>query len=147
MDLSFSTLGTFYWDYGLFAIVLGGLGVYWGIRARNKTLHLMRQLEREKKRSDQLANFVIPIGLSLAAETDLNTLLEKILLEGRALSHADGGTLYLVTPEKTLRFGMLINDSLKMVMGGTSGQPVSLVPLNLHDPVTGEPNLKNIATS
>jgi GAF domain-containing protein len=147
MEFAASSLDTFYWDYGLVAIVLGALGVFWGIHARNKTLLLMRQLEREKKRSDQLANFVIPIGLSLAAETDFNTLLEKILMEGKALSHADGGTLYLVTPEKTLRFGMLINDSLKIVMGGTSGQPVSLVPLNLYDPATGEPNCKNIATS
>jgi GAF domain len=52
-----------------------------------------------------------------------------------------------VTAEKTLRFGMVINDSLKIAMGGTSGQPVSLPPLDLHDPTSGEPNLKNIATS
>jgi hypothetical protein len=147
MDLSSPALGTFYWAYGICASVLGAFGIYRGLKNRSESLQLMRQLEREKRRSDELANFVVPIGLSLAAETDLNTLLEKILLEGKSLSNADGGTLYLVTSEKTLRFGIIINDSLNIAMGGTSGQPVSLPPLNLHDPATGEPNLKNIATS
>jgi hypothetical protein len=147
MDLFSSKLASFYWDYGLLAAALGAFGIYWGVKARGKTLQLMRQLKREKIRSDQLANFVIPIGLSLATETDLDTLLEKILIKGKKLSRADGGTLYLVTPEKTLRFGMVMSDSLKMVMGGTSGNPVTLAPLNLYDPKTGEPNHKNIATS
>jgi len=146
MDLS-PAVGVFYWAYGICASVLGAFGIYRGLKTRSESLHLLRQLEREKRRSDELANFVIPIGLSLAAETDLNTLLEKILLEGKSLANADGGTLYLLTPEKTLRFGIVINDSLKIAMGGTSGQPVSLPPLSLHDPATGQPNLKNIATS
>jgi hypothetical protein len=137
----------FYWAYGICASVVGAFGIYLGAKTRSESLRLLHQLEREKRRSDELANFVVPIGLSLAAQTDLNSLLEKILLEGKSLSNADGGTLYLVTPEKTLRFGMVVNDSLKIAMGGTSGQAVSLAPLNLYDPVTGEPNLKNIATS
>ncbi|HEV3270891.1 MAG TPA: GAF domain-containing protein [Candidatus Methylacidiphilales bacterium] len=147
MDTSSPGFGALYWAYGICASVLGAFGIYIGSKTRSQSLRLMRQLQREKRRSDQLANFVIPIGLSLAAETDLNTLLEKILLEGKALSHADGGTLYLVTPEKTLRFGIVRNDSLKIAMGGTSGEPIAFPPLNLRDPVTGEPNMKNIATS
>lgn len=110
-------------------------------------MQLLRQVEREKARADKLANFIIPAGLALAAETDLNLLLEKILLEAKALSLADGGTLYLVTPEKTLRFVMIVNDSLKIAMGGTSGKEVSLPPLNLYDAATGAPNQSNIATS
>jgi GAF domain-containing protein len=147
MDTSSPVLGTLYWAYGICASVLGAFGIYLGSKTRSQSLRLMRQLEREKRRSDQLANFVIPIGLSLAAETDLNTLLEKILIEGKTLSNADGGTLYLVTPEKTLRFGIVINDSLKIAMGGTSREPILFQPLNLRDPATGEPNMKNIATS
>ena len=147
MDPSSQAPGVFSWAYGIGASLLGVFGIYVGARTRSRSLQLMRQLEREKRRSDELANFVIPIGLSLAAETDLNMLLEKILLEGKSLANADGGTLYLATAEKTLRFGMFINDSLKIAMGGTSGQPITLPPLNLHDPATGEPNRKNIATS
>ena len=147
MDLPSSAPGTFYWAYGICASILGALGIYLGAKNRSRSLQLLRNLEREKQRSEHLANFVVPIGLSLAAETDLDSLLEKILIEGKSLSLADGGTLYLVTPEKTLRFGMVLSDSLKIAMGGTSGQPVTLPPLNLYDPVTGEPNQKNIATS
>jgi len=147
MDLSSPALAIFYWAYIVCASCLGAFGIYLWLKNRSKSLHLLRQLEREKRRSDQLANFVVPIGLSLAVETDLNRLLEKILLEGKSLSNADGGTLYLLTPEKTLRFGIVINDSLKIAMGGTSGEPVTLPPLHLYDPTTGEPNLKNIATS
>jgi len=146
MDPSSPAPGAFYWAYALCASVVGAGGLYLGLQTRAKRL-LFHQLEREKRRSDHLANFVIPIGISLAGETNFDSLLEKILIEAKSLADADGGTLYLVTPEKTLRFGMVINDSLKIAMGGTSGRPVSLSPLNLYDPATGEPNRKNIATS
>jgi hypothetical protein len=136
-----------YWAYVVGASILGAFGIYLGSKARTNSNRLVRQLGREKRRSDHLANFVIPLGISLADETNFDSLLEKILLEAKSLSNADGGTLYLVTPEKTLRFGMVINDSLKIAMGGTSGRPVSLPPLNLYDPATGAPNRKNIATS
>ncbi len=136
-----------YWAYGILASTLGLAGFYIGKKIQARTMQLLRQVKREKNRADKLANFVIPIGLSLAAETDLDPLLEKILLEAKQLSLSDGGTLYLVTPEKTLRFVMIVNDSLKMAMGGTSGRPVSLPPLNLYDPETGAPNECNIATS
>ncbi|MCE0483566.1 MAG: GAF domain-containing protein [Methylacidiphilales bacterium] len=125
---------------GIFALVVG-------FKIRSQSRRLLRQVEREKKRADKLANFVIPAGLSLVTNTDLNTLLEKILAEGKTLAQADGGTLYLVTPEKTLRFVTVLNDSLKIAMGGTSGQEVSLPPLPLYDPGTGEPNRKNVAVS
>jgi GAF domain-containing protein len=126
--------------------MLGVIGIYVGRKVRNRSLQLVRQVKREKNRADQLANFVIPVGLSLAAETDLDPLLEKILIEAKRLSLSDGGTLYLVTPEKTLRFVIILNDSLKVAMGGTSGQEVSLPPLRLQDE-TGAPNHCNIATS
>ncbi len=51
-----------------------------------------------------------------------------------------------MTPEKALRFGMVVNESLKIAMGGTSGKEVTLPPLPLYDPA-GSPNLANIATS
>ena len=146
MSLS-SPLWNFYWAYGICASLLGAVGIYVGQRTRARTLQLLRQVEREKARADKLANFVIPIGLALAAETDLNLLLEKILLEAKTLSLADGGTLYLATPEKTLRFVMIVNDSLQIAMGGTTGKEVSLPPLNLYDAATGAPNRSNIATS
>jgi GAF domain-containing protein len=148
IHLPFALLAwNFYWFYGIGASFLGVLGIHRGQKIRSQSRQLLQRAEREKKRADKLANFVIPIGLALGAETDLNTLLEKILLEAKILSLADGGTLYLVTPENKLRFVMVLNDTLKIAMGGTSGTEVTLPQLDLFDPATGEPNLRNIATS
>jgi GAF domain-containing protein len=143
----FAQVGNVEWVCVIVASLLGLTGIYIGQKTRAQSLLVLRQLEREKRRADKLANIVIPIGLELAVETDLNKLLEKILIEARALARADGGTLYLLTPEKTLRFVMVLNDSLKIAMGGTSGREVSLPPLPLYDPATGRPNLGNIAAS
>jgi len=142
----FAQVGNVEWVV-VVASLLGLAGIYIGQKTRAQSLLVLRQLEREKRRADKLANIVIPIGLELAVETDLNKLLEKILIEARALARADGGTLYLLTPEKTLRFVMVLNDSLKIAMGGTSGCEVSLPPLPLYDSATGRPNLGNIAAS
>ncbi len=59
--------------------------------------------------------------------------------------NADGGTLYLVTDRSTLRFAIVLNDTLSIAQGGKTGEPVSLpdIPLtNEH----GEPNVRNIAS-
>lgn len=136
-----------FWLYSLGTSLLGVFGIHLGQKTRSSFSKLIAQVKREKERADKLANFVIPIGLALAAQSDLNKLLEKILMEAKSLSLADGGTLYLMTVEKTLRFGMVHNDSLKIAMGGTSGVEVTLPPLNLYDPATGAPNQSNIATS
>ena len=39
------------------------------------------------------------IGVALSSERDLNRLLEQILLAAKSITHADGGTLYLLTPD------------------------------------------------
>jgi CheY-like chemotaxis protein len=114
-------------------------------RLREQEARFLQQLQKEKQHSDQLVNVVIPIGISLLQEKNLDRLLETILLEAKALSHADGGTLYLRTEDNRLRFVMLRNDSLKIEMGGPSGQPIPFPPLNLYLPDTGEPNHSQVA--
>ena len=47
------------------------------------------------------------IGVALSAEHDNNRLLETILLGAKELTNADGGTLYTVTEEGTLKFEIL----------------------------------------
>ena len=39
------------------------------------------------------------IGAALSRERDLHRLLEKILLAAKAITHADGGTLYLLAAD------------------------------------------------
>ena len=66
------------------------------------------------------------IGASLSNERDLNLLLEKILLAAKAITHADGGTLYLLSEDKQhLHFEIVRTDSLQIAFGGFSGQPTS----------------------
>ncbi|MEK9775517.1 MAG: phosphohydrolase, partial [Quisquiliibacterium sp.] len=66
------------------------------------------------------------IGAALSGEPDLDRLLEKILMAAKEITGADGGTLYLVTPEKThLRFSIVRTDSLGIALGGTTGNAIS----------------------
>jgi HD-GYP domain-containing protein (c-di-GMP phosphodiesterase class II) len=79
------------------------------------------------------------IGASLSGETDINRLLETILTAAKSITRADGGTLYRVTEEKTLRFEILRTSSLKNYLGGTTGNPVPFYPIQLYGK-DGEPN-------
>jgi GAF domain-containing protein len=72
-------------------------------------------------------------------------LLERILLEAKALCNADGGTLYLYTADEHLQFVIMHNDSLHIALGGARGEPITFAPLPLYDPVTGAPNHHNVA--
>jgi CheY-like chemotaxis protein len=114
-------------------------------RLRDMQVQSMMQLEKEKKRVDELLQVVIPIGVALSAEKDFNRLLEKILLEAKTLCNADAGTLYLQTDDNQLRFVIMRNDSLKIALGGTTGEPIPFPPLNLYDE-KGIPNHHNVAT-
>jgi len=78
------------------------------------------------------------IGASLSAERDTNRLLESILAAAKSITGADGGTLYRVTEEKTLRFEIMRTTSLKYYLGGTSGNPIPFYPIQLYK--DGKPN-------
>src|SRR6059036_1083020 len=86
------------------------------------------------QRLDQLNT----IGASLSAERDINRLLETILTAAKTITRADGGTLYRLTEEKTLRFEIVRTSSLKYYLGGTTGNPVPFYPIQLHK--DGKPN-------
>ena len=73
------------------------------------------------------------IGIALSAERDLNRLLETILVAAKNITRADGGTLYRMTEERTLKFEILRNDTLNIAMGGTSGVAIPFYPISLFD--------------
>ncbi len=80
------------------------------------------------------------IGTALSKERDITRLLENILVAAKTITNADGGTLYRVTDDrKALRFEILKTDSLKIAMGGTSGNPIDFPNLPLYDG-KGQPN-------
>jgi len=72
------------------------------------------------------------IGASLSAERDIDRLLEAILTAAKTITRADGGTLYRVTEERTLRFEIVRTSSLRYYLGGTTGNPVPFYPIQLY---------------
>lgn len=86
------------------------------------------------------------VGLSLTSERDHERLIEKILIAAKRFCRADGGTIYLATEDDHLEFAIMRNDSMSTALGGTTGRPLDQIPrVPLKDPVTGEPNERNIA--
>ncbi|MDA0261128.1 MAG: GAF domain-containing protein [Proteobacteria bacterium] len=88
---------------------------------------------------------LIDLGIALSAERDHNRLMERILIEAQAITHADGGTLYLREGNR-LAFAIMRNDSLNITLGGTTGQIIPFPPLWLYDEDSGTPNENNVAT-
>lgn len=99
----------------------------------------------EARRNRRLGK-LIELGIALSAERNHDRLMERILLEAKDLTNADGGTLYLRTEEDTLRFTILRNDTLNTAMGGTTGVAIPFPALPLFNPETGQPNHNNVAT-
>ena len=76
------------------------------------------------------------IGVALSSVRDLNVLLERILKEARRFTHAEAGTLYLVSGPH-LTFEIAQNDKLQIFIGGTHEKvDIPPVPLN-KDSVSG----------
>ena len=94
--------------------------------------NLFRRLERLNE-----------IGAALSQEKNLDHLLEKILIAAQTISHADGGTLYLIEEGTRLRFAIMRNDTLKIALGGTSGNEIPFYPIQLYK--DGKPNNTMVA--
>ena len=66
------------------------------------------------------------IGAALSSERNIERLLESILLAAKAITHADGGTLYRVSEDRRfLQFKIVRTDSLQIAFGGVGGAPIS----------------------
>ncbi len=74
---------------------------------------------------------LLGIGVALSGERDIEKLLELILLAAKDVTHADGGTLYRMADDKSLKFAIVRNDSLGIAMGGTTGVPIPFYPIQL----------------
>jgi phosphoserine phosphatase RsbU/P len=97
------------------------------------------------KLADDLIHVILPIGIALSAEKDFDRLLESILVQAKAVCNADGGTLYL--PEHDyLKFAIMRNESLNIVMGGATGEKMPDLKVPLYEETTRQPNYHNIAS-
>jgi len=94
------------------------------------------------RRLDQLNE----IGAALSRETDLDTLLEKILVAAQTITRADGGTLYRVKGDegaRELHFEIVRTGTLNIALGGTTGNAVPFFPIQLYR--DGQPNNSMVA--
>jgi HD-GYP domain-containing protein (c-di-GMP phosphodiesterase class II) len=100
-----------------------------------------KELAAEKSKLAML----VEQGIALSAERDLGALLGRIISAAMGLTHADGGTLYLRTPENTLRFAIVHNGTLNVHLGEGEEGDISFpdVPLTLSD---GVPNHQNVVS-
>jgi CRP-like cAMP-binding protein len=105
----------------------------------------LHDLQLEETR-DSLEKVILPLGIALSTEKNLDHLVERILLEAKKLCNADAGTMYLLTAEKQLKFSIMITDSLNIALGGTTGKEIPFHPIPLVDQTTGEPNNHNVST-
>ena len=86
------------------------------------------------------------IGMALSSERDTQKLLELILLGAKEITHADGGTLYSVQEDNTIKMEIIRTDSLNYAMGGTTGNEIPFPPIPLFNE-EGQPNLHMVVTN
>jgi len=85
---------------------------------------LLSLVDAEQSRAHLLMNVVIPIGVALVYETDLDRLLERILVDAMNLCSADGGALFLRGNDDVLDPQIIRIDSLGITWGGKTGTPI-----------------------
>jgi transcriptional regulator with GAF, ATPase, and Fis domain len=93
---------------------------------------LLSLVDAEQSRAHLLMNVVIPIGVALVYETDLDQLLERILSDAMNLCSADAGALYLRADNDALDPAIVRITSLGIAAGGKSGKAISSVPAQIR---------------
>ncbi|GHU00877.1 hypothetical protein FACS1894186_2460 [Alphaproteobacteria bacterium] len=83
---------------------------------------------------------LIDSSKELVAEKNVDRLLERVLMAAQRLAMADGATMYLATEDKRLNISILVNASLGIHLGGTSGSVPRIQPIQMYDVETGQAN-------
>ncbi len=108
-----------------------------------RVFHTMGQEVSARDRRLRMLRVIIPAGVALSAEKDFNQLLETILIEAQKICNADGGMLYLLTQNRTLRAMIGRNETLGITQGGTSGIAIDFIERLLFDSA-GKPNHQDV---
>jgi len=81
----------------------------------------------------------------LLSDVDVRDLVDDLLIAAKKFANCDGATLYLVR-DKQLEFSAVHSDTLKINHNIQEEDGVSFPPINMYDPETEKPNLKNLAS-
>ncbi|MCQ8104419.1 GAF domain-containing protein [Methylomonas sp. SURF-2] len=93
------------------------------------------QLEQQVRIRTAKLNMLIDSGLMMSREKSRERLLAHILREGQKLLHCDGGTIFLVTKNRSLRFAIRTRDDT-----------LPFDEIELYDPVSGQINDRYAST-
>lgn len=107
-----------------------------------------REGNSSEEESVDLTWVLLDIAKSLSSERDLWKLYERVLEEAQKITHADGGTLYLLNQiegEPHLEFVITRNYSLNLSVTKRDSEENQIAPIPLYKKDTREPNRKNIA--
>ncbi len=106
----------------------------------------MHQVKARQDRSAALdaLEFLNEVGAALSQEKDISRLLEIILTAATKITNADGGALYRQV-DGYLKFEIVLNTTLDIRLGGTSGLPIPFPSLPLRN-TDGSANNAMIAT-
>ncbi|GAA6170988.1 HD family phosphohydrolase [Colwellia sp. KU-HH00111] len=90
-----------------------------------------------KIKASQQAAFehLLDISVQISKESNIDILMEKILMASVEISNADAGSIYLVNQSKELEFRTVYNDSMGLHLGGSSAEKITFpsVPLFVDD--------------
>ena len=112
-----------------------GISDFKALKSLRKNKQQSNPSSEDKKLSEELGEQIrklSDIGRALSGVHDLNILLEMIVDQARSFTNADAGTLYIVE-NNTLRFQIVQNDSLKIRMGGKTGETIPFPPVELKE--------------
>lgn len=93
------------------------------------------QLEKQVRVRTAKLNTLIDSGLMMSQEKSRDRLLAHILREGQKLLNCDGGTIFLVTQNKSLRFAVRTRDDA-----------LPFDEIELYDPISGKINDRYAST-
>jgi HD-GYP domain-containing protein (c-di-GMP phosphodiesterase class II) len=93
----------------------------------------------------QRLHLLTELSVSLGTGLETGELLDRILQAAKAMTDADGGTLYRPSEDgRALCFHISINDTLEIYQGGVSGKPIDIAPVPLFHG-DGSENLASVA--
>lgn len=114
-------------------------------RLQEQALTALDAFDEVEKLADDLRLFILPLGIALTTESDLERLFERVVVTAMDLCSADAGTLFLRTEDDRLAYQIMHVRSLGLAYGGPDGEPVPYGSLPLYDE-EGDPDLVNVAT-
>ena len=115
-------------------------------QALSQQIESVDDLQSQVARLTEHLRHLTDIGLALSGEQNRDRLLEMIVSLARSITHADAGTLYIVDDSGAkLEFVVLQNDTMNVRLGGTSGNAITLPPVNLYGEA-GQENHANVSS-